>query len=208
MSKLKSNIKNMVLSLTLITLVASVLLAYVNEITSSKIEALREATLQDGIKSVMGDDNSCVVGADTIFTDGNNGGIHFVVYDMADAQGKELGKAVVAVENGFAGPLTVLVGFDKSGDIKGYTIINTTETPGLGLKAQEWFRSGKGNIIGLNPSKSNLTVSKDGGDVDAITASTITSRAFLKAVVDAYNQTKKDDDGADAHSGASVQHKD
>ena len=208
MSKLNSSIKNMVLSLTLITVVAGVLLAYVNEVTSDKIKALQEATLQDGIKSVMEDDKSSVVGVDTILTDDDKGNIHFIVYDMANAQGKEIGKAVVAVENGFAGPLTLLVGFDTSGNIKGYTIINTTETPGLGLKAQEWFRSGKGNIIGLNPSKANLTVCKDGGDVDAITASTITSRAFLKAVVEAYNQTKKDDDAADANSGASVQHKD
>jgi electron transport complex protein RnfG len=52
-----------------------------------------------------------------------------------------------------------------------------------------WFKNEekpKQNILGKNPAKDNLTVSKDGGDVDAITASTITSRAFLETVERAY----------------------
>ena len=61
------------------------------------------------------------------------------------------------------------------------------ETPGLGSKAADWFKKGnKGDITGMNPGEAALTVSKDGGKVDAITASTITSRAFLNAVNAAY----------------------
>lgn len=62
-------------------------------------------------------------------------------------------------------------------------------------------KDGKGNIIGMNPEKNNLTVKKDGGDVDAITASTITSRAFLLAVNQAYSAYKSGN--VDAHSSAS-----
>jgi electron transport complex protein RnfG len=51
----------------------------------------------------------------------------------------------------------------------------------------EWFsEGGKGNVIGKNPANDNLTVSKDGGEVDAITAATISSRCFLKALNSAY----------------------
>ena len=56
------------------------------------------------------------------------------------------------------------------------------ETPGLGSKMDEWFRDSAHSIVGLNANTANLTVSKDGGDVDAITAATISSRAFLRAL--------------------------
>ena len=83
--------------------------------------------------------------------------------------------------------LRIFFYFDNIGNILGYTILKSSETPGLGAKASVWFqKNGKGNIIGMNPKNKPLTVSKDGGDVDAITASTITSRAFLKAINQAY----------------------
>ena len=105
--------------------------------------------------------------------------------------------------NGFGGKLTVLVGFDNEGTIQGYRVLEHSETPGLGAKASFWFQEGqKGNIIGRHPAKDNLTVSKDGGDVDAITASTITSRAFLRAVNAAYKAVE--DKGEDAQTGASM----
>ena len=110
-----------------------------------------------------------------------------------------------AIENGFAGPITLLVGFDEAGSIKGYTILSTSETPGLGVKAATWFQKGeKGDIIGRNPGEKALQVSKDGGDVDAITASTITSRAFLKAVNNAYEVYKNGSNWTDSNSGATV----
>jgi len=94
----------------------------------------------------------------------------------------------------------VLVGFDAEGNILGYTLLEHQETPGLGAKADQWFQKGqKGDIIGKNPAQ-GLTVSKDGGTVDAITASTITSRAFLLAVTNAYNAYKGN--ASDAKTGA------
>ncbi len=90
------------------------------------------------------------------------------------------------------------MGFNNDGDILGYTILQTAETPGLGAKAQEWFqKDGKGSIIGMNPSEA-LTVSKDGGKVNAITASTITSRAFLVAVNNAYKAYMQKQKGGNA----------
>lgn len=92
------------------------------------------------------------------------------------------GKAFKVTDpKGFGGPLTVMVGLANDGTILGYKILETQETPGLGAKAQDWFQKGqKGDIIGKTAGK--LEVSKDGGEVDAITASTITSRAFLRCI--------------------------
>jgi major membrane immunogen (membrane-anchored lipoprotein) len=79
-----------------------------------------------------------------------------------------------------------MVGFDSTGTILNYTVLKHKETPGLGSKMPEWFRNGSGNIIGLNPGNDKVWVSKDGGQVDGITAATISSRAFLEAVNRAY----------------------
>ena len=70
--------------------------------------------------------------------------------------------------------------------IKRLRVYEQNETPGLGAKADGWFQQGsKGDIIGKNPATAALTVKKDGGEVDAISGSTITSRAFLGIVNDA-----------------------
>ena len=114
---------------------------------------------------------------------------------QCDAKGKDQvfiiyhnkkGAAVESTTLGFGGPLKVLVGFNAEGTILGYTILEHQETPGIGAKADQWFQEGQnGCIIGMTPADS-LYVKKDGGQVDAITASTITSRAFLLAVNNAY----------------------
>ena len=95
---------------------------------------------------------------------------------------------------GFGGPLEILVGFERGrANILGYTILATVgNPPDWVCKADTWFQEGgKGNIIGRNPGEKELAVSKDGGDIDAITASTITSRAFLNAVNAAYQAFKE-----------------
>ena len=103
---------------------------------------------------------------------------------------------------GFGGALTVMVGLAGDGTILGYKVLESSETPGLGAKADFWFQEGqKGDIIGKQAG--NLTVSKDGGEVDAITASTITSRAFLRCINAAYE--KLSESNADGQSGASKQ---
>ena len=103
---------------------------------------------------------------------------------------------------GFGGALTVMVGLTQDGTILGYKVLESSETPGLGAKAQDWFQKGqKGDVIGKQAG--NLTVSKDGGKVDAITASTITSRAFLRCINEAYKTLSES--SADGQSGASKQ---
>ncbi|MCH3982643.1 MAG: RnfABCDGE type electron transport complex subunit G [Prevotella sp.] len=203
MKKLKSSLTNMVVVLVSCALVTGGLLAYVNHVTEGPIALQSEKTLADGIKTVMGGGNLRVTANDTVKQDMGGKTYLFVVHKTSQG-GKEIGAAVESTTQGFGGDLKVLVGFDHQGTILGYTILSSSETPGLGAKAGQWFqKDGKGNIIGKSPSKGDLTVSKDGGDVDAITASTITSRAFLKAVNQAYHAYMRK--AVDGHSGASQQ---
>ncbi|MBR5964307.1 MAG: RnfABCDGE type electron transport complex subunit G [Bacteroidaceae bacterium] len=205
MKRLESSFKNMVLVLTIISLVAAGLLAYINSVTKGPIEKITADNQAAGIKAVLNLEpvDSIVCQADT--TENGN-----VIFRVTRADGTYVGTAVQARdEKGFGGPIVVLVGFSGNGEIQGYQVMQHSETPGLGARANEWFRTeastetkvvsafskvffgnpdpaGNHNVIGMNPGSSNLTVSKDGGEVDAITASTITSRAFLRTVQNAY----------------------
>lgn len=191
MKKLESSITNMVLVLVGVALITGGILAYVNHITEAPIKLQAEKTLADGIKAVMGGVQLSVAENDTIKQTIKGKEAVFVIHKTVDSNKQDLGVAIESTTGGFGGDLKVLVGFDKDGNILGYTILQHAETPGLGAKADKWFqKDGKGSIIGKNPNKDNLTVKKDGGDIDAITASTITSRAFLLAVTQAYNAYK------------------
>ena len=193
----------MVLVLTGVAVVMGGILAYVNHLTEGPIAQQKEKALADGIKAVMGSDGITVASTDTVRRNDAKGKEHiYIIYQAKDAQGRDLGAAVESTTGGFGGDLKVLVGFDAEGKILGYTLLEHAETPGLGAKADRWFQHGeKGDIIGKTPSEP-LTVSKDGGQVDAITASTITSRAFLLAVNNAYNAYKATP-APDAETGAS-----
>ena len=222
MKKLESNIMNMALVLTLIAVVAAGLLAWVNNVTTGPIEAINNATIENGIKSViLGDRDIKFTVEAPMERDG------FVFHNVNDMNGNRIGTAVESTDkNGFGGNLKVMVGFDPEGVILGYTVLEHSETPGLGAQADGWFRQksadvkeqsgvvnvllgapekpGNHNIIGMNPGDDLMTVSKDGGQVDAITASTITSKAFLRAVNAAYKAVFGYT-AADAVSGASSQ---
>lgn len=187
MKKLSSSITNLIVVLVVVAVASGSLLAVVNNTTAATIAAQDKIALQEGIAAVTGgmkgqvEDNNISL---------NIGGkdYAFVVHNLRAADGKLLGAAVESTTQGFGGDLKVLVGFDAAGKVLGYTILNHAETPGLGAKADKWFqKDGKGNIIGRQMDCAKpLTVKKDNGDVDAITASTITSRAFLKAINQAY----------------------
>ena len=194
MKKLQSTLPNMLAVLTLISVVASGALAYVNELTKGPIQENNAKVLAEGINKVLCAENAEVERVDSI------GDAVVYVTDQ--------GVAVESIDaKAFGGTIKVLVGFADDGSIKGYTVLAHAETPGLGAKAGEWFQqTGKGNIIGMKPGEKTLEVSKDGGEVDAITASTITSRAFLRAVNAAY-AAYADGPKTDVQSGASRQNR-
>lgn len=187
MAKLKSTFKNMFLSLFTICFVVAVLLAQVNKITAKPIAEAKTKKLENAIREVVPPfDNDPVAEAYKI-PDG--AGDSLTVYPAK--KGNEwVGFAVTSYSNNaFGGNIQIIVGFDKDNRIVNYSILSHAETPGLGAKVVQWFKntSKPGQcIIGRDLSKEKLSVTKDGGNVDAITASTITSRAFLEAVNKAY----------------------
>ena len=190
----------MALALTGFSVVAGGLLGWVNDITTEPIAQANAKTLSDAIAVVVPEfDNNPAEAPEEVDLDG---GIYKVY--KATKGGEFVGAAVESSSMGFGGEIKVLVGFDTEGNIKDYSLLAHAETPGLGSKAADWFKKGaKGDITGKNPGQAPLTVSKDGGEIDAITASTITSRAFLRAINNAYAAYKNQH--VDGASGATQQ---
>lgn len=185
--KAESSLKNMLLALTLIALVASLALALVNNVTKGPIEKVNKEKIAQAVAKVLPAYDNYTV--DTVMVKTKKGEQPMVRYTAVDAEGNLVGKAMESWDdNGFGGRLSAMVGFDAEGNISGYEILASSETPGLGAKADTWFqKDGKGNVIGMNPATNNITVKKDGGEVDAITGSTITSRAYCRMIATAYS---------------------
>lgn len=189
--KAQSTLINMLLSLTLIALVASLALALVNNVTKGPIEEVNKKKTADAVAKVLPEHKEYTI--DTVVVETEKGDAKFVRYTAVNDNGEIVGKAIESYDlNGFGGKLVAMVGFDADGNISGYEILASSETPGLGAKAAQWFqKNGKGNVIGMNPGEKELTVKKDGGEVDAITGSTITSRAFCRLVGTAHKAINK-----------------
>ena len=192
MKRLESNLLNMVLSLTFVAVVAAVLLGGLYVITAEPIARQKAEKQQSAITEVL----PAIEGL-TISEGEEKDGMTFYKAYLGEEQ---QGVAVQTEGNGFGGKFKVMVGFDNDGNVVNYKVLEHQETPGLGDHMTTWFKTDKNNqsIIGKSPEKGNFTVSKDGGDIDAITAATISSRAFLKAVCEAYTAY------AETHSGAST----
>ena len=175
MAKLVSSFKNMALSLTVITLVAAAALAGVFLLTEARIEQQKRDAETAAQQSVL--------------------------------NGNAEGTAIKVAVDGFGGKMVVMVGFAPDGTILGYKILEHQETPGLGDKAVWWFKQAdkpNQNVVGRKAT-GQFQVSKDGGDVDAITAATISSRAFLKSINDAYVEfMAQQGEHVEAVAGASV----
>lgn len=188
--KLESTFLNMVLSLTLVCVVTSGMLAATYMFTSGPIAEAEALALEEAVKEVAPEfDNDPIAESFKVQTED---GYELLIYP-ALKNGQSMGAAVESSsKNGFSGLIRIIVGFDSEGKILNYSVLQHNETPGLGSKMQEWFRAEKNNqnIIGRSLVNGELAVTKDGGDVDAITASTITSRAFLEAINRAYNAYK------------------
>ena len=168
----QSSFKNMSLCLLVICLVCSALLAGVYALTKEPIDAAAKAKNEAAIKEVLPEAAVAIEEARTVEFEGAS-----YVYNLAyDAQGNTVGCAVDVAPVGFGGPIVIKVGFNADGVIWNTKVLSQAETPGLGAKCVEPAFSSQ--FKGFDPSQKKLAVKKDGGDVDAITASTITSRAY------------------------------
>ncbi|HPT21757.1 MAG TPA: RnfABCDGE type electron transport complex subunit G [Bacteroidales bacterium] len=189
MAKTESTFRNMVLSLTLISLGAAACLGFVYEMTKEPIALAALNKKLDAIKQVVPEFN-------------NNPGEE--MYRLPTGEGDSLdiypakkdnvivGYAVSTyTKKGFSGKVSLIAGFKPDGTIINISVLEQKETPGLGAKMTEPFF--KDQFNDKNPAEFSLRVKKDGGSVDAITAATISSRAFCDAVQRAYNTLQKGD---------------
>ena len=171
----KSNLTNMVLCLTAVCLVCSALLGGMYALTKEPIDKANADILKASIGAVLpqGGELSDAKGIDV-------GGQPSEYYVSTNGEGV-VAYAIKSTTVGFGGPLTLMVGITPDGKVYNTSVLSHAETPGLGAKctSDEHFYS---QFKGFDPASKILSVKKDGGDVDAITASTITSRAYSLAV--------------------------
>ena len=173
----KSTLRNMVLCLTLVCLFCSAVLAVVYAVTAEPIKAAEQKALVESISQVLPDGGELSDVSTAEF-----GGQKYDYY-VSRADGVPAAYAVQSTTIGFGGPLTLMVGVLPDGSVYNTSVLSHSETPGLGAKCNtdakfmdQWKGLGADKVI---------KVTKDGGDIDAITASTITSRAYSLAVSNA-----------------------
>lgn len=163
----------MLLSLTLIAVICAGLLAWVKAVTDEPIRLAEEKKQTEALARVL-------PAFDKIETENDDDGIVYKAYKDQ----KWVGTAVQCAAMGFNGEVLVMTGFDKQNKLIDYVVLKQAETPGLGTKMVDWFKESLiGRIMQLNAP---LAVKQDGGDVQAITAATISSRAFLETINNAH----------------------
>ena len=173
----------MLLALFVVAFVSSISVGTVYEVTKNPIAQAKQAKKTNAIKAVVPDfDNNPF--EDRYAADSDIGPIN--VYPAKKA-GKLVGKAIEAVTNkGFSGEIRLMVGLLPDGTINNVEVVEHKETPGLGDKMEKSKSDFSEQFKGKNPADFKLRVKKDGGDVDAITAATISSRGFCDAMQRAY----------------------
>ena len=173
MAKKPSTLINMVVALLVITAVSGGLLGLVYGMTKDTIAEVDQKKNAAAIAEVLGTDENSRL--ETVTKDD-------LTYNLAyDAQGNLLGAAVKTFSNaGFSGRIELMVGLLADGTINKVSVLQQSETPGLGANMVN--PKFKDQFDGKNPASFKLSVKKDDGDVDAITAATISSRAFSEAV--------------------------
>ena len=175
----KSSFKNMTLCLLVICLACSALLAGVYALTKEPIAVAEKAKNDAAIKEVLPEGATAFDPEQTFSFEGKD--YKYVV--ARDDNGNFVGCAIDVEPVGFGGPIKIKVGFNAEGLIWNSKVLSQSETPGLGAKCTE--PSFADQFKQFNPAEKSLKVAKDGGDVNAITASTITSRAYADGLATA-----------------------
>jgi electron transport complex protein RnfG len=187
--KLESTLPNMVLSLTAISLVMSAALSFVYLKTKKPIEDVAKQKEKSAIIEVMP-----AMQNEPVLESWDFNGV--TIYSVKD-QENIIGYAVKTfTDKGFSGHIELIAGFLPDGSIYNTEVLQHRETPGLGTKMME--PKFKDQFKGKNPANFKLKVKKDGGEVDAITAATISSRAYCDALQKAYDAIQH----TDASTGA------
>lgn len=178
----------MTLTLLVISLVASAALGLVYQSTKEPIEKAQLAKINSAIENVVPQfNNQPFEESYKLKVDGGE-----LIFYPAKKDGELVGTAVKTFsKNGFSGLIELMVGFLPDGSIYKIAVVSHKETPGLGDKIEPKKSKFSIQFEGKNPETFKLKVSKDLGDVNAITASTITSRAYCDAVERAFKALKE-----------------
>lgn len=198
---MKNSLLNMILVLGGITLVASAAVGLVYKVTAEPIALAKEANTKTALGEVLPAFDESVA-AELTLDD-----MPIVVYTATKGV-ETVGYAVeTATKNGFSGMFKLMVGFTPDGRVYSVKVLEHAETPGLGSKMEGTDNPLFNSFKDRNPSEMKLSVKKDGGDVDALTAATITSRAYVDAIARAFNAMMQQTGGAgvDAVSSATAQ---
>lgn len=189
MKKLASTLPNMLMSLTGICVVVSGILAGLNALTKEPIAQAQIKAKVEAISLVTPEfDNNPYEEQFRILPEGERDSL--VIYP-ARRGGEVVGYAIETyTTKGFSGLITLMMGIDTQGHLVDFSVLEISETPGLGSKIPDWFHT-KYDVRGIDlASRAPLAVRQDGGEVDAITAATISSRAFLDAINRGYATSK------------------
>lgn len=179
MATKKSSLLNMVGVLFIITVISAIALSYVNEITlQPKVEARMFKKLE-AIKTVVPEFNNNPAAEKFMVAVGE--GLDSLEFYPAKYDDEIVGYAIVSYSNnGFSGLVKIMIGLLPDGTIVNTSVLQHKETPGLGTKMKD--AKFKDQFMGKHPNDFVIKVTKDKGQVDAITAATISSRAFCEAV--------------------------
>ena len=188
MAKRESNFTNMFVTLLLVTLASSAALGFIYEITKKPIDDALMYKKTLAVQIVLPEfDNHPFKNITKVAVDNDSLNVY-----PGRKNGKVTGVAVETSSPGYGGDIRLLVGFLPDGTITQVAVLEHKETAGLGDKILKSKSDFPVQFEGKNPENFRLAVSKDGnGDVDAITAATISSRAYCRAVQKAYDAFKK-----------------
>ncbi|MCM1169990.1 MAG: RnfABCDGE type electron transport complex subunit G [Bacteroides sp.] len=204
MKKLQSTLPNMLLSLALIAGVCGLCLGGVYTLTKDKIEAAAQQKKEAALKEVLPAYETLEEGKLALQGEPDRAMDYYMAY-----QGGELVGVAVSTytKKGFNGEFNLMAGILPDGTLNKVSVLKQGETPGLGAKMTE--PSFYAQFEGKHPSSFRFIVRKDGGDVDAITAATISSRAYCDALDRAFKvfeqitaEQEPAPEGTDAESGA------
>lgn len=191
-SKRESNFINMVVTLFMVSAVAALALGAVYNVTKEPIALAKKKKLEAAIKVVLPEFDDIETIKVGLGDDEDS-----LIYYVASKDDKVIGTAIKSwTMMGFSGKIEIMVGLLQDGTINNTAVVDHKETPGLGDKMDVAKSDFPLQFIGKDPGTYNLKVTKDGGEIDAITAATITSRAFCDAVQRAYDsfENKKEND--------------
>ncbi len=190
MAKKESTFLNMVLTLFLVTGISALALGLVYNVTKEPIEMAKLQRLKDAINIVIPGADAAQV-SEEIVVPAHDGTGDLLFYEV-HKDGELMGTAIRSfTSRAFSGYMSVMVGLAPDGTIIDSNVLEHLETPGLGDKTCKTVSDWNEQYVGKNPGEFDLRVKQDGGQVDAITAATITARGYSDAIQRAFDTYMK-----------------